>query len=204
VAARASTRAAWRFEALTPERWSDFAALFGPRGACAGCWCTWPRLTHAEFRRATPEQRRAHTRRVVGTGEPPGLLAYDGDQAVGWIALAPRSSYRRLETSRVLAPVDEREVWSLPCFFIAKTHRGRGLTVALLEAACAFAASRGAEIVEGYPIDPRGTRKPAAFVWTGITAAFEKAGFREVERRSPSRPIMRRTLRARARRSRRG
>jgi GNAT superfamily N-acetyltransferase len=182
---------------LTPERWRDFTALFGPRGACAGCWCTWARLTHAEFRAATPERRRAHIRRVVTAGVPPGLLAYDGDRAVGWVALAPRATYRRFESSRVLAPVDATPVWSVPCFFVASTHRRRGLTVALLKAACAFAARHGARIVEGYPVDTHGKRQAAAFVWTGLPGAFEAAGFREVARRSPTRPIMRRTVRAR-------
>jgi GNAT superfamily N-acetyltransferase len=197
MAARRTTaaRAPWRFVPLTPERWADFTTLFGPRGACAGCWCTWPRLTHAEFKRATPEKRRAHTRRLVGAGEPPGLLAYDGEQPVGWIAIAPRADYRRLASSRVLAPVDEAPVWSVPCFFIAKSHRGRGLSVALLEAACAHAAKRGARVLEGYPVDAR-SRQAAAFVWTGLASAFQAAGFREVERRSPTRPIMRRELRA--------
>jgi GNAT superfamily N-acetyltransferase len=188
--------AAWRIEPLTPARWRDFTALFGARGACAGCWCTWARLTHAEFRSRTEAQRRAFIRRVVGKGEPPGLLAYDGEQAVGWIAVAPRTEFRRLASSRVLAPVDERPVWSVPCFFIARTHRGRGLTVALLKAACAHAASRGARWVEGYPVDTRGASQPAAFVWPGLPSAFVAAGFREVERRSPARPIMRRAVRA--------
>jgi len=188
----------WRILPLTPERWSDFTALFGPRGACAGCWCTWARLTHAEFKGTSPEKRRAHIRRVVGAGEPPGLLAYDGEQAVGWVAIAPRETYRRFETSRVLAPVDEAPVWSVPCFFVARTHRGLGLTVALLEAACTFAASRGARMLEGYPIDPRGIRQAPAFVWTGLAGAFEAAGFREVERRAPGRPIMRRAVRPRS------
>lgn len=194
--ARAATP--WRFEPLTMERWRDFAELFGPRGACGGCWCTWARLTHAEYRERTPDQRRALIRGVVRAGDPPGLLAYDGDRAVGWIAIAPRPVYRRLESSRVLAPVDERPVWSAPCFFVERSHRGRGLVAALLEAACAYAASRGARFVEGYPIDTRGKKQAAAFVWHGTVSPFAAAGFREVARRSPTRPILRRTLRARS------
>ena len=180
---------------LAPERWRDFTLLFGAKGACAGCWCTWARLTHAQFRAATPEQRRAHTRRVVNAGDPPGLLAYEGDAPVGWVALAPRTDYPRLATSRVLAPVDDAEVWSVSCFFVAKTHRRRGLTVRMLEAACDFAAQRGARMLEGYPIDTKGARQAATFLWTGLPAAFAAAGFREVARRSPTRPIMRRAVR---------
>lgn len=195
---------AWRFEPLTPGRWKDFVALFGPRGACGGCWCTWARLTHSEYKAASPAARKARIRRMVGSGEPPGLLAYDGDTPVGWVAVGPRESFRRLETSRVLAPVDTRPTWSTPCFFVAGTHRGRGLTVALLRAACIWAASRGATLVEGYPVDPRGKRQAAAFVWPGLPQAFAAAGFREVARRSPARPLVRRAVRAPKPRTRRG
>ncbi len=189
-------RPRWRCEPLTAERWRDFTVLFGARGACAGCWCTWVRLRHAEFKSRSATARRALIRRVVTAGEPPGLLAYDGDTPVGWIALAPRAVFRRLESSRVLAPVDDADVWSVPCFFVARSHRGRGLTVALLRAACAYAASRGARILEGYPVDTRGAAQPAAFVYPGLPSAFAAAGFREVARRSPTRPIVRRVLRA--------
>lgn len=191
-------------EPLTPERWDDFVALFGPRGACAGCWCTWARFTHAEFKATPPVRRRAHIRTVVKRGPPPGLLAYEGGTAVGWVAVAPRETYRRYAASRVLAPVDEKPVWSVPCFFVAKAARGRGLTVALLKAAGAFAASQGATLLEGYPVDTRGKRQAAAFVWTGLPSAFEAAGFREVERRSATRPIVRRALRTRTARRARG
>jgi len=161
----------------------------------------WQRLPAREFREKGADGRRAAMRRLAGSGEPPGLLAYEGDRAVGWIAIGPRAAFRRLETSRVLAPVDEREVWSAPCFFVARTHRGRGLTRALVEAACLWAAARGATCVEGYPVDTRGGRQPAAFVWPGLPAAFEGAGFREVARRSPTRPIMRRNVSRRVRRT---
>jgi GNAT superfamily N-acetyltransferase len=191
-----SARTRWRCEPLTAERWRDFTALFGARGACAGCWCTWARLTHAEFKSTPATARRAHIRRVVQSGEPPGLLAYDGDTPVGWIALAPRAAFRRLASSRVLAPVDAADVWSVPCFFVARTHRGRGLTTALLRAACVHAAGRGARILEGYPVDTRGKAQAAAFVYPGLPSAFAAAGFREVARRSPTRPIVRRALRA--------
>jgi GNAT superfamily N-acetyltransferase len=192
-----------RFHPLTPARWDDLVALFGPRGACAGCWCMWPRLDSAEFRRNArgggAGNRRA-LRRVVDGGRPPGLLAYAGGRAVGWCAVAPRADYRRLERSRILQPVDERPVWSVVCLFVARPHRGRGLTVRLLREACRFAAARGARLVEGYPIDPA-QRTSDAFVWWGTTSAFRRAGFREVARRSPTHPIVRRTVRPSPRRA---
>jgi GNAT superfamily N-acetyltransferase len=118
------------------------------------------------------------------------LLAYANGQPVGWCALAPRSSYPRLEGSRTLKPVDTQPVWSITCFFVARRWRRQGITKALLQAAVAFAREHGAQWIEGYPVEPE---KPQAdvFVFTGLASAFRKAGFAEVARRSPTRPIMR-------------
>ena len=109
-------------------------------------------------------------------------------------AHAPRVQYRRLERSKVLAPVDDKPVWSVVCFFVRRGWRGRGLTVRLLREAARFAAARGARVLEGYPTDAS-KRAADAFVWTGLKSTFERAGFREVARRSASRPIMRRAVR---------
>ncbi|HTR97132.1 MAG TPA: GNAT family N-acetyltransferase [Candidatus Acidoferrales bacterium] len=200
VTAPLRAAARWRIEPLTPGRWDDFVTLFGPKGACAGCWCTWARMPAAEWRERGPGGRRAAMRRLVHAGGTPGLIAYGGATPVGWIAVGPRAHFRRYESSRLLAPVDERAVWSAPCFFVARTHRGRGLTVALLEAAARWAAKHGAPCLEGYPVDTRGGRQAAVFVWTGLPQTFLAARFHEVARRSPARPIMRRELRAPARR----
>jgi GNAT superfamily N-acetyltransferase len=182
------------FHPLTPGRWSDLERLFGERGACGGCWCMWARLPSAEFRAGVGAKNRRAFRRIVAAGDPPGILAYVNGEPAGWCAVGPRAAYRRLETSRVLQPVDDRPVWSVVCFFIARPFRRHGLTSRLLEEVVRFAGSRGATIVEGYPTDPRG-KLADAFVWTGLAQSFERAGFREVARRSPTRPIMRRTVR---------
>jgi GNAT superfamily N-acetyltransferase len=178
---------------LTPARWGDFEALFGPRGACAGCWCQWIRRSRAEHRDKSAAQNKREMKRVVASGVP-GLLAYEGKRAVGWVAVGPRSVYKRLESSRVLKAVDEAPVWSAPCFFVARDARGKGATTTLLDAAAAHARKKGARILEGYPVDTKGKKAPAAFVWWGLEGAFRKAGFREVARRSKMRPIMRRVL----------
>jgi len=153
----------------------------------------------AEFRRGTGEGNRRALRRLVGR-RPPGLLAYEGDEPVGWIAVAPREEFRRLENSRVLAPMEGERVWSAPCFFVRAGHRGRGLTAELLAAAAAYAARQGALALEGYPTVNRAERQAPAFVWTGFESTFRRAGFRELARRSPTRPILRRTLRPARRR----
>ena len=179
---------------LTAERWPDFERLFGDNGACGGCWCMWFRRTNKEFETAKGEANRRAMKALVDAGEEPGLLAYVGGEPAAWCALAPRPSYARLARSRILKPVDERPVWSVVCFFVDRRHRGRGLTVSLLEAAAEHVRGRGGELLEGYPVEPRKDRAPDVFVYHGLAAAFRRAGFHEVARRSETRPIMRREL----------
>ena len=180
---------------LTPGRWKDFEGLFGPKGACAGCWCQWIRLPRKEYEAVRGAKAKALMKKLVASGEPTGLLAYEGKKAVGWAALAPREKYRRLETSRVLKPVDDKPVWSTPCFFTAKEARGRGVTTFLLKAAAARAKKAGVKYLEGYPVETNGKKVPAAFVWWGLSGAFKKAGFTEAARRSKTRPVMRLAVR---------
>ncbi len=185
---------------LTPGRWPDLVRLFGPRGACAGCWCTWWRLSTREFRAVQGEGKRRRQERYVKAGHVAGLLAYEGDAPVGWVAIEPREAYPRLARSRTLAPVDDRPVWSITCFFVARSHRGKGLTRALIEAAVRYARSRGASIVEAYPVELGGEVADAA-VYHGAASTFRALGFAEVARRTRTRPILRKGRAARARRA---
>lgn len=179
---------------LTADRWPDFEALMGPKGGCGGCWCMLWRLHKRDYDAMKGAANRDAIRAVVESGPPPGLLAYDSGVAVGWISIAPRGEFPRLETSRVMQPVDDRPVWSVSCFLIARSHRGRGVATALLDAACGFAKEHGATIVEGYPVAPVKTPYPETYAWTGFESVFLRAGFQEVARRSDTRPIMRREV----------
>jgi GNAT superfamily N-acetyltransferase len=176
---------------LTPDRWPDFEALMGPKGGVGGCWCMLWRQSKRDYEANAGEDNRKAMRRLVQQGPPPGLLAYEDEACVGWLSLAPRSAFPRLEGSRVLQPVDVREVWSLTCRLIARSHRRRGIGTALLQAAAGLARSQGARRLEGYPVAPREGRYPDAYAWTGIERQFRDAGFQEVARRSPTRPILR-------------
>jgi GNAT superfamily N-acetyltransferase len=182
--------AAFTFHPLTPDRWDDFVALFGERGACGGCWCMAWRLPAKQFDQQKGAPNKAAMQAIVAANQQPGILAYADGKAVGWCSVAPRASFVRLASSRVLQPVDAQPVWAVSCFFIHKARRKQGLSVKLLEAAIEFVRARGGRIVEGYPTAPQ---KPQVdtFVWTGLEAAFLKAGFKQVARRSVSRPIMR-------------
>jgi GNAT superfamily N-acetyltransferase len=178
---------------LTPARWPDLERLFGEKGACGGCWCMWWRLPASVFTAGKGNANRKAFKKTVEKGPPPGLIAYAGKTPVGWIAIGPRKSLPRLANSRTLAPVDDKPVWSVSCFFVTKEWRKRGLSVYLIEAATRFAAKAGARLVEGYPVETRGNA-PAPFVWTGLPGSFTEAGFEEVARRSKTRPILRRAV----------
>lgn len=183
------------FRPLDRDNWKDLESLFGERGASGGCWCMFWRGTRAEFEAGKGDDNRRSLRRLARSGKPPGILAYAGDTAVGWCAIAPREDYPGLARSRILKPVDEQAVWSVSCFFIDRAFRKQGLSVRLLEAALDYAATQGAQIVEGYPVEPREGNYPAVYAWTGLAKTFQHAGFSECARRSPTRPIMRRRIR---------
>jgi len=178
------------FLPLTSNNWNDFVTLFGDKGACGGCWCMAWRLRAADYQKQKGEGNKKAMMELVKKASP-GILAYTGEKAVGWCAVAPRSEYVRLETSRILKPVDDKAVWSVSCFFIHKQYRRKGLSVPLLKSAVDFAIVNGAKIVEGYPIEKVKGVLPDVFAWTGLSSSFIKAGFKEVERRSETRPIMR-------------
>ncbi len=179
------------FHPATSARWKHLTELFGDRGACGGCWCMVWRLPGKDWAAAKGIRNRNALRRIVESGKRPGVIGYLDGNPVAWCAVAPREEYTALSRSRVLAPVDEEKVWSISCLFVRKDVRRRGVSVLMLEAAVDLAASRGARIVEGYPVEPHSPDAPAPFIWTGTVSAFRKAGFREALRRSRTRPIMR-------------
>jgi GNAT superfamily N-acetyltransferase len=176
---------------VTAGRWDDLETLFGARGACGGCWCMWWRLKRSDFEQQKGEANREALHALVSAGHVPGILAYVDGVPVGWCAIAPRDALLALDRSRILKRVDDQPVWSVNCFYVARRYRRRGMTVGLLRAAVSFAAERGAQIVEGYPVAPRNPTMPDVFAWTGMLSTFQQAGFVEVARRSETRPIVR-------------
>ncbi len=179
------------FRPLTQDRWGDLEALFGPKGACGGCWCMWWRLTASEYDREKGEGNMEALKGIVQSGQVPGILAYRDEEPVGWCSIAPREHFPRLNRSPTLKPVDDLPVWSVVCFFISRRARRTGMSEALLRAALDYAGGRGASIVEGYPVEPTKDRYPDIGAYTGFASTFCKVGFREVLRRRETRPIMR-------------
>jgi GNAT superfamily N-acetyltransferase len=93
-----------------------------------------------------------------------------------------------------MKPVDDRPVWSIVCFFVDRSARGRGLSQRMLKAAVDYARSRGARLVEAYPVD-KDRRSHPDDMFFGAKSMYDRAGFREVARRKPNRPVVRRSLR---------
>ncbi|MCA1736165.1 MAG: GNAT family N-acetyltransferase [Actinobacteria bacterium] len=151
----------------------------------------WWRVTSREWEEGHGKGNRQELKTLVDHGEEPALLAFEGNEPIGWIAVAPRSEYPRLDRSPKLRPVDDQPVWSITCFYIDRHHRKQGVAKELLLAAVDYAASNGAQVIEAYPIDTSRLSSPtSASLYTGTLAMFEEAGFREVARRG-GRPIVR-------------
>ena len=181
---------------LTADRWLDLVELFGRPGAAIprNCSCMYYRRSGTGAGRAQAATNRRRMKGLVDRGTIPGLIAYDDGRPVGWISLGPREEYEKLARSPVMKPVDDRPVWSIVCFFVDSKARGRGVSEALLRAAIDHARSHGATILEGYPVD-KPDRSQSDFLWFGAKRIFDRAGFREVARRTPTRPVVRKRLR---------
>jgi GNAT superfamily N-acetyltransferase len=182
---------------LTPQRWEDFERVMDARGCSVarGCSCMYYRVAgRAAF--SGPSRREANReamKNLVEQGTVPGLIGYRDGEPVGWVSLGPREEYRRLENSRLMAPVDAKRVWSIVCFVVPSAYRKQGVARALLRGAIAHARVSGATMLEAYPVDPNKTDADA--YWFGTRSMFETEGFAEVARRSPGRPVMRKAMR---------
>lgn len=172
---------------LSDDLWPALEDLFAERVARIGCWCMYWRIG-SEYRKRPPEENREAFRQVLSSGSPTGLLAFDGDCAVGWCQLTPRNALPWLERTKRLRPVDDLPVWSLSCLYIRKGYRRRGVTLVLIQAAIEVARRAGVPALEAYPLDAELTNSSS---FTGYASAFERAGFEVVARHDPPRPIMR-------------
>ena len=155
----------------------------------------WWRAAPREFEKNKGAGNKRAMKKRITAGDIPGILAYYAGEPVGWCSVAPREEFQSLARSRILAPVDDKEVWSVTCLFVRRDFRRRGISARLLDAAARYVAACGGRTVEGYPVDPGTDKEPDAFMSHGLASAFERAKYREVARRSPKRPIMRRVVR---------
>jgi GNAT superfamily N-acetyltransferase len=167
----------------TTDLWPLLVDLFAHRGGpdTRFCWCIFWRVRSKDFSEASPAVNRERLRALVEQGPPPGLVAVENDRAIGWVGLAPRPEYQRIEHSRVIPRVDGPVPWAISCFVVSRDARGQGVASALLAAAVDHAQAAGAAAVEGYPIDTDsagGGRVRDTGAYVGTRSMFERAGFR--------------------------
>lgn len=182
---------------LTPETWADLEALFDlPGGSMVrGCWCMYYRKSgKVPVNAIAGLENKAQLCELVDAGVVPGLTGYVDGAPAGWISLGPRADYAKLNRSPIMKPVDEQAVWSVVCTYVAKQYRGQSVQHRLLQAAIRYAREQGVRTLEAYPVD-KPERSHDDFMFFGSRTLYERAGFSEVVRRSPTRVVMRRNLR---------
>jgi GNAT superfamily N-acetyltransferase len=180
------------FEPLSKKNWDEFVRLFGERGACGNCWCQTYRLPKAEFVAGKKNGgNKAKMKDLVWNNHPTGILAFYEGEAIAWCALAPRENFISLERSRVHKRIDDKQVWSITCFFVTKKFRQKGVSSVMLRAVIHHAKENGIPILEAYPLIPMAGKLPDAFAWIGLYSTFEKEGFRIVDHTSKNRPMVR-------------
>ncbi len=181
-----------RFEPLSKDNWDKFVKLFGSKGACGNCWCMSFRLKNSDFVAGkSNDGNKKAMKDLVWKGKPTGILAIYQNNAVAWSAFSPREDFIKLENSRIHKRIDDKPVWSIPCTFISKEYRRKGLSVALLNGVVNYAKENQICTLEAYPTIPTKGKLPDAFAWIGLFKSFDRAGFKIVDRTSKNRPMVR-------------
>jgi GNAT superfamily N-acetyltransferase len=175
----------------TPERWDDLVAVMQGCSYGRKCWCAYWYLPNADFKAGWGDRNRETLERLVKEGKEPGLIAYAEGEPAAWVSVAPRRDFDRLNRSKNFAPLDGKDVWAVNCFIVAQKFRRQGLMPKLARAAADFAIGKGADGAEAYPIIP-GPKTAASDLYLGTEHAFIEAGYEEVARPLPRRPVMRR------------
>ncbi|BDI22414.1 GNAT family N-acetyltransferase [Herbiconiux sp. L3-i23] len=158
----------------------DVAQVLGPKRPDANvCWCLSYRVDSRTNRELVGPARGERVRELCAAVPAPGVLAYDGDEPVGWAGVAPRAELNSFAKSRRIPHVDDLPVWTVWCIRVRPGHRGEGISHALLEGATAFARAGGAPAIEGYPVDNEGEKVDLTMAYVGTRGLFEKAGFRK-------------------------
>lgn len=179
------------FQSLKTSNWKQFEELMGEKGGCGNCWCMYFRLPTKTFQENKPDGNKKMMKQLVNNGMPQGLIAFMNKKPAGWIALAPREDYTKIENSRVFKRIDDKPVWSISCFFIKKEYRHKGLSRQLIKGAVDFAKRKKIKILEAYPAIPYSQKVPHPFLWVGVLSSFLKNDFTIVKQSSKSRAMVR-------------
>lgn len=176
--------------------WDDVERVFGANGACGGCWCQAWRIAKGEQWldvKGTVAKRRLH--RGIKEKRTHGILAFSGNIPIGWCTFGPRDSFPRINRAPTLKCSDSSHVWSVPCFFVSRGYRDRGVATRMLHHALKVMKQLGTETVEGYPTKPgKDGRYISAFSWTGTQSLFANAGFYVAGNRLGSKQRVRKIL----------
>lgn len=188
----------WSTHPVTADRFEDFADVINPNRRAQHCWCVPHRLRNAEVRELGDGDRELAMRALCHRDTPPGILAYQDDEPVGWCNVGARDDMPKLVHSALIRPLDELPVWSIVCVVVRGGHRKQGVSARLIDGAVEFAASRGAPAIESYPVDPSG-RMDTTMAFVGTRRMFERSGFKVVgqtEAKASKMPrlVMRKTL----------
>lgn len=170
---------------VTSDRWDDLVQLFEAHGNPNYCWCMTWRMSGSTFRECDSRQRKATLKEKIQQEVPVGIIGYVNQEPVGWCSVAPRETYGRLERSRSIKRIDSKNTWSIVCFFVKPDDQQQGYSRALLQGAVDYARSQGAEVVEGYPVEPKKEKDGdlnynVSYRFMGFVSTFKKAGFQDV------------------------
>lgn len=187
---KTTLKAGFTYKPLRPDNWGAFEKIMGEKGGSAGCWCMHNRLEKREFEEGRGECNKLRMKELLKTCVPGIILYFDGEP-VGWIAITEREDCKALNRSHVYKPVDNEKVMSITCIYAGKGYRNMGVSTELVKAVIEYARSSGIGILEAYPIDTKGKQTIANFVYMGFYSTFRKLGFKEMLRRSDSKPVMR-------------
>lgn len=180
-----------QYAPVTSRNFDDLAALFESRGGPDYCWCmAWRAKDKVVTRTKGAEGkalRKAAMRARVARGEMVGILAYDGDMPVGWVSCGPLASFARLGGPK---DVDTEKTWAISCFYVARLHRGQGLTLALIGQAAGAAREAGAHVLQAYGV----ARTSPSYRFMGLVERYRALGFEEAGMAGSRRHVMRLVL----------
>jgi len=182
-----------KFKALNKDTWTDLQTLFGPKGACGGCWCMYWRLPHKQYEAHRGQGNKEKLKSLIQNQAHLGVMAFDHDLPIAWCSVSPKTELPRIQTSRLFKNTSEvKDTWSITCLYIHKDHRGRGMSGTIISTAADYAFDHGAANIEAFPIIPK-SKIPAVFAWVGFVNSFERAGFKKIVQVSDTRALMRLT-----------
>lgn len=183
----------------TQTRFDDLATMVGPKKPTSNvCWCLSHRVDSKTNKSLSGTERADYMKGLCRRRTAPGVLAYDRDTVVGWLALGPRSELP-VARSKLIPQVDDLPVWSVICIKVRPGHRGEGISHALLDGGIDYARKKGAPVLEGYPVDNGRDKVDTTMAFVGWRSLFEDAGFDYVSTTKAvaggfPRVLMRRTL----------